>query len=89
MLNNVLTVRRGEPASHKGRGWEQFTDAVIDALDQREEPVCFVLWGKHAQVKGERINTPSITSSLHLIQVPSQPDEDFLEASPSPKSIIG
>ncbi|MEN0645078.1 uracil-DNA glycosylase [Alkalicoccobacillus gibsonii] len=55
MLNNVLTVRRGEPASHKGRGWEQFTDAVIDTLDQREEPICFVLWGKHAQAKGERI----------------------------------
>ena len=67
MLNNVLTVRRGEPASHKGRGWEQFTDAVIDALDQREEPVCFILWGKHAQAKGERIKDPKhyILTSPH------------------------
>ncbi|REE92925.1 uracil-DNA glycosylase [Paenibacillus taihuensis] len=56
MLNNVLTVRAGEPASHKGIGWEIFTDAVIAALNARELPVVFILWGKHAQEKAAAID---------------------------------
>ena len=51
LLNTVLTVRQGEANSHKGQGWEQFTDAVIESLAKREEPVIFVLWGKPAQTK--------------------------------------
>lgn len=51
LLNTTLTVRRGEPLSHQGRGWEMFTDAVIEALCCREDPVIFVLWGKAAQEK--------------------------------------
>jgi uracil-DNA glycosylase len=51
LLNAVLTVRRGEPNSHKSQGWEKFTDAVIRALDAREKPVVFVLWGGYAQKK--------------------------------------
>jgi uracil DNA glycosylase len=51
----VLTVRAGEPNSHKNQGWEQFTDAAIDALDRSKAPVVFVLWGAYAQKKGKRI----------------------------------
>jgi uracil-DNA glycosylase len=55
LLNAVLTVRAHEANSHKDRGWERFTDVVIDALDQRAEPVVFALWGNYAQKKGKRI----------------------------------
>ncbi|MFC7685878.1 uracil-DNA glycosylase [Ureibacillus sp. GCM10028918] len=51
LLNTVLTVRQGEANSHKGQGWEQFTDAVIEKLAKRPEPIIFVLWGKPAQTK--------------------------------------
>ncbi|MDN4492055.1 uracil-DNA glycosylase [Ureibacillus aquaedulcis] len=51
LLNTVLTVRQGEANSHKGHGWEQFTDAVIEKLAKRTEPIIFVLWGKPAQSK--------------------------------------
>ncbi len=51
MLNATLTVRKEEPKSHHGRGWEQFTDAVIGKLVEREAPIVFVLWGKSAQEK--------------------------------------
>jgi uracil-DNA glycosylase len=57
LLNTVLTVRRGQPNSHKGIGWETFTDRVIDVLNERETPVVFILWGSHAQQKKERIDT--------------------------------
>lgn len=52
MLNTVLTVRQGEPNSHKGFGWEQFTDAIIMKLNERTTPMVFILWGSHAQQKG-------------------------------------
>jgi len=58
LLNNVLTVREGEPTSHKGMGWEQFTDRVICELDKKETPVVFLLWGAHAQKKAEIIRNP-------------------------------
>jgi uracil-DNA glycosylase len=51
LLNTVLTVRERKPNSHKGKGWEQFTDQVIRALNERERPVVFILWGRHAQNK--------------------------------------
>jgi uracil-DNA glycosylase len=51
MLNTVLTVRAGEPGSHKGKGWESFTDRVITRVNERDEHVVFVLWGGHAQKK--------------------------------------
>ena len=58
MLNNVLTVRRGAAASHKGMGWEQFTDRVISELDKKETPVVFILWGAHARKKCDIIKNP-------------------------------
>lgn len=54
LLNATLTVRAGEPKSHYGKGWERFTDAVIDVLVQRPDPIVFLLWGKSAQEKGDR-----------------------------------
>jgi len=57
LLNAVLTVRAGEPNSHKGKGWETFTDAVIRAVDARPEPVVFVLWGGYAAKKEALIDT--------------------------------
>jgi uracil-DNA glycosylase len=51
LLNAVLTVRAGEAGSHQGKGWENFTDAVIRALSARAEPVMFVLWGNFARKK--------------------------------------
>jgi uracil-DNA glycosylase len=58
LLNAVLTVRAHEPNSHKGRGWELFTDAVIRALNRRGKPVVFLLWGAYAQKKGKWIDVP-------------------------------
>ncbi|MGE7986426.1 uracil-DNA glycosylase [Lysinibacillus fusiformis] len=63
LLNTVLTVRAGQANSHKNQGWEQFTDAVIDKLAAREEPLIFVLWGKPAQRKKQLIrkhDTPHV-----------------------------
>ncbi|WP_078414465.1 uracil-DNA glycosylase [Priestia abyssalis] len=55
LLNTVLTVRKGEANSHKGKGWEILTDRVIELLADREEPMVFLLWGKHAQEKKKLI----------------------------------
>jgi uracil-DNA glycosylase len=56
LLNAVLTVRDGSPQSHKGQGWEWFTDRIVEAINAREKPVAFILWGNHAQEKGARID---------------------------------
>lgn len=56
MLNSVLTVAANTPASHKGRGWEEFTDAVIRALHERRTGLVYLLWGKYAQTKGAFID---------------------------------
>ena len=56
LLNAVLTVRAHEANSHKNHGWETFTDATIRALNDREDPVVFVLWGAYAQKKGKLID---------------------------------
>lgn len=51
LLNSVLTVERGLAAAHQGKGWENFTDAVIRAVNEQEHPVVFMLWGSYAQKK--------------------------------------
>lgn len=66
MLNTVLTVRSGTPNSHKGLGWETFTDQIITHLNERETPLVFILWGKHAQEKASFIDT----SKHFIIQSP-------------------
>lgn len=67
LLNTVLTVRAHEAFSHKGKGWENFTDAVIRAVGAKEEPVVFILWGSPAQKKAELISNPNhyIIKSVH------------------------
>lgn len=59
MLNAVLTVREGLANSHKGKGWEQLTDAIISKLNQREKPIAFILWGANARSKASLITNPA------------------------------
>lgn len=56
LLNSVLTVREGQANSHAGKGWEEFTDSVIGALNRRSDPVVFMLWGNYARKKKELID---------------------------------
>ena len=62
LLNTLLTVRAHAAFSHKGAGWERFTDAVIEALNRENRPIVFLLWGSPAQRKAEMLNNPN-----HLI----------------------
>lgn len=57
LLNNVLTVRRGQAHSHRNKGWEQFTSEVIKTLNKKEHPVVYLLWGRAAQQKETLIDT--------------------------------
>lgn len=57
LLNAVLTVEHGLAASHQGKGWEAFTDAIVECLDREREHLVFMLWGSHAQAKGARVDT--------------------------------
>ncbi|MEM9038731.1 MAG: uracil-DNA glycosylase [Actinomycetota bacterium] len=56
LLNTSLTVRAGQAGSHAGKGWETFTDLVIDTVAAKPEPVVFILWGSHARKKTQRIS---------------------------------
>ncbi|HLW84163.1 MAG TPA: uracil-DNA glycosylase [Candidatus Sulfotelmatobacter sp.] len=56
LLNATLTVQKGRAGSHQGKGWEEFTDAIIRAVSEKREPVVFLLWGRCAQKKGELID---------------------------------
>jgi uracil-DNA glycosylase len=71
LLNAVLTVRAREPGSHQGKGWEQFTDAVVRKLCERKDPVIFVLWGKTAQEKCRQILQE--TKIRHYVLTASHP----------------
>ena len=67
LLNSVLTVEKGQADSHKGMGWEQFTDAVIELISQKKENVVFILWGSKALSKSILIDEKKhlILSSVH------------------------
>ncbi|RZA15304.1 MAG: uracil-DNA glycosylase [Lysobacteraceae bacterium] len=56
LLNSVLTVEAGQPGSHQGRGWEGFTDHVVEVLNSQREGLVFLLWGSYAQAKGKVID---------------------------------
>lgn len=58
LLNSVLTVEAGNANSHKGQGWEQLTDRIIEVLNEQTSPIVFVLWGAYAQKKGSIVNNP-------------------------------
>lgn len=62
LLNAIMTVEKDKPLSHRGIGWEQFTDSIIKKLNEREKPIVFVLWGNYARSKKELI-----TNKKHLI----------------------
>lgn len=68
MLNTVLTVRESQPNSHKGMGWEIFTDDIINLLNQRPTPMVFLLWGANARAK-----TKLITNPAHLVLCSAHP----------------
>ena len=68
LLNTVLTVRRGEANSHRGKGWETFTDRVTEALYEREKPMVFILWGANAREKAKLI-----TNKEHMIITGAHP----------------
>ena len=68
LLNTVLTVRRGQANSHKGKGWEIFTDDVIKKLNEREKPMVFLLWGANARSKKQFITNPN-----HLVHEAAHP----------------
>ena len=68
LLNDVLTVREKQPGSHQKKGWEQFTDAVIEKLSDEKEGLVFLLWGNYAQKKGKKID-----ASKHLVLTSGHP----------------
>lgn len=68
LMNTVMSVREGQAASHKKKGWETFTDTVISALNEQEKGIVFVLWGSHAQKKAEMI-----TGRQHRILMSAHP----------------
>ena len=58
LLNAVLTVREHQANSHRGKGWENFTDSIIEALNNRQKPLVFILWGNNAKAKEKLITSP-------------------------------
>ena len=68
LLNTVLTVRAHQAFSHQGKGWEQFTDAIISAVNAQDRPIVYMLWGKPAQSKIPMLNNPK-----HLILTAPHP----------------
>ena len=68
LLNAVLTVREHQANSHKGKGWEQFTDAIIKAVDAEDRPIVFLLWGRNARDKKELVSNPK-----HLVLEAAHP----------------
>lgn len=67
LLNSVLTVEKDKPASHRGRGWELFTDTVIKKINEKNTPVVFILWGNYARAKKDLITNPNhlVLESTH------------------------
>jgi len=68
LLNTVLTVEKGKPLSHRNKGWEVFTDKIIEKLNEKEDPIIFILWGNPAKTK-----KALITNKKHMIVESSHP----------------
>ena len=86
LLNSCLTVAHGQAASHAGKGWEKFTDAVIDQLNQHRQHLVFILWGNKAQQKGVKIdrNSHLVLESAH--PSPLAAHSGFFGSSPFSKA---
>ena len=82
LLNSILTVEKGRPGSHAGKGWETFTDTVLFKLNCLRRNIVFILWGKKAQDKGDFINTDKhfIVKSSH--PSPFSANRGFLGSRP-------
>lgn len=97
LLNAIMTVEKDKPLSHKGIGWEKFTDSIIQKLNERTKPVVFVLWGSYARSKKTMITNPNhyIIESAHPSPLsahngffgskPFSKINDFLESNNIPK----
>ena len=88
MLNTVLTVRAHQANSHKGKGWEQFTDSVIKAVNRQDRPIVFILWGASSRKKKAMLNNPK-----HLILEAPHPSplsayRGFFKSKPFSKTNI-
>lgn len=89
LLNTTLTVRQGQPASHAKKGWEQLTDALIQAVAKQARPIAFLLWGAHAQAKEALVEAvaqehPNIRHAIFKSNHPSP-----LSATKPPVPFIG
>ncbi len=86
LLNATLTVKKGLAASHQGKGWEEFTDAVIKVLNDEKENLVYFLWGAYAQKKGEIINQEKnlVIKSAH--PSPFSADRGFFGSKPFSKA---
>lgn len=82
LLNTVLTVRAGQAASHRGHGWEQFTDKVIRLLNERDEQIVFVLWGNDARRKTALITNPKHKIIQGVHPSPLSADKGFFGSKP-------
>ena len=92
LLNTVLTVEAGQPASHAGKGWEELTDKIVQAVVKKAEPIVFMLWGKHAQSKIPLIESAQAGSGKsaeckHLILTANHPSP--LSATRKPHPFLG
>jgi uracil-DNA glycosylase len=85
LLNTVLTVEAGDPASHARKGWESLTDALISAVAARPQPAVFMLWGAHAQAKAALIET--CAPGRHALLMANHPSP--LSARRPPRPFIG
>ena len=86
LLNSVLTVEAGRAASHQGKGWERFTDAIIKLLNDQPRPIVFILWGAYAQRKGAFVD-----KTRHLVIASAHPSplsahNGFLGSKPFSKA---
>ncbi|CAM3014192.1 uracil-DNA glycosylase [Hathewaya histolytica] len=86
LLNTVLTVRAGEANSHKNKGWEKFTDKIISLINEKNDPVVFILWGNNAQAKVKLITNSKhdIIKSVH--PSPLSASRGFFGTKPFSKS---
>lgn len=82
LLNTVLTVREGQANSHKGMGWEKFTDTVISLLSERVTPVVFILWGRPAQKKLDLIDQSRHRTILGVHPSPLSASRGFFGSKP-------
>ena len=83
LLNTVLTVRAHQANSHRGIGWEEFTDAAIKILNEQDRPMVFILWGRPAQMKKSMLDNPKHLILEHRIRVRFPRTADFSEANHS------